>query len=182
MGQVLTVQLLFDDGIAPITLATVNTGSTRQKVQLPVNAGLGQESYKMSVVLTIPALVAPILYQVNLYAAVLAANRSTFDTYWVKANTDESKLFKEGYFDYTSVAPITVSLYADGSTTPYYTFTLPTNTARASVPQRVRFPAIKCRMWRCVATSDQAFQWWTAPFVEWKPAGASGYQRMELTT
>ena len=190
-GQFLNITLLFDDTIAPITLATVNTGSERQKVQLAINNGDGQQSYKMSVVLTIAvgATIAPIFYQMNLYAAVLAAARSTFDTYWIKMQTDESKLVKEGYFDYTSTAPITVSLYADGSTTPYYTFTLPTNAARASVPMRVRFPAVKCRMWRLVAVSngttpDNAFQLWTAPAILWKPAdsGSSGYARMELTT
>jgi hypothetical protein len=97
--------------------------------------------------------------------------------------SDESKLIKQAYFDYTSNAPITVSLYADGQTVPYYTFTLPTNTARAAVPMRVRLPAIKCRMWRCVATcaQGQEFQFWTAPQVDQKPCLVGrGYEISEL--
>ena len=179
-GQDMTAILNFDDGIAPLTIGTINT-SSRQKVQLAVNAGFGVESYKCSPQLQISVLVAPIIYQINVYAATLAANRNTFDTYWIKFGSDESKLVKEGYFDYTSLSPITVALYADGSTTPYYIFTLPTNEQRSTVPERVRFPAIKCRQWRCVATSSLEFQLWNNPLVRVKACLiGSGYANAEL--
>jgi hypothetical protein len=181
-GQTLNVTLYFDDGITPAILVPVST-TQRQKVQLPINAGEGVESYIMSPVITMSVTTAPILYQMNMYCAVLAANRSTYDTYWLKFGNDESKLIKQCYFDYTASDDITVSVYADGQTTPYYTFTLPANTARAAVPQRVRLPAIKCRMWRCVATcaQGQEFQFWSAPQVDAKPCMiGKTYETQEL--
>jgi hypothetical protein len=82
-GQTLNVTLYFDDGITPAILVPVST-TQRQKVQLPINAGEGIESYKMSPVITMAVTRAPIIYQMNMYCAVLAANRSTYDTYWIK--------------------------------------------------------------------------------------------------
>ena len=181
-GQDLTIILHFDEDVAPITLAVVNTVA-REKVQLAVNAGDGQESYRCSPELQMSVTIAPIIYQLNIYAAVLAANRNTFDTYWIKFNNDESKLAKEGYFDYTSTAAITVELYADGNTVPYYTFTLPANATRSQVPERVRFPALKFRLWRLVMTSTAAFQMWNAPIIRVKPClVGSGYSNADLTT
>ena len=182
-GQDLTVILNFDDGISPINIGTVNTVS-RQKVQLQVNDGDGQQSYKCSPELLISVLNAPIIYQMNVYAAVLAANRSSLDTYWIKFDSDEFKLAKEGYFDYTSTAAITVDLYADGRTEPYYTFTLPINSTRLQVPERVRFPAMKFRLWRLVMTSTAAFQMWSAPTIRVKPClvGPQSYANADLNT
>src|SRR5208337_590587 len=134
----LTVRVLFDDGNS-FTLGTMDLVG-RAKYEFPINAGFGYEAYRMSVQITGAGLNAPPnLYQLNIYAAQLAANRNTYDTYWIKFSIDESKLIKEGYFDYTSTEPIVVSLYADGATTAYYTFILPANPNRSSVPQRVRF-------------------------------------------
>jgi len=183
------VTVAFDDG-ASFDLGTLPSLVGRQKYELQINNGLGYEAYSMSVIISGSGALggAPTLFQLNIYAAVLAASRNSFDTYWIKFNTDESKLIKEGYFDYTSGTPITVSLYADGATDPYFAFTLPVNQQRSQVPQRVRFPAVKCRLWRLVATSTSelnrtAFQFWTAPQVSWKPASTgSGYARAELTT
>lgn len=181
-GQTLNTTLLFDtEPPLSIVLATATT-TDREKVQLKVNLGKGQEAYSMSIQHSMSVLVAPTLYQENIYAAVLAAVRSSFDTYWEKFGTDASKLVKEAYFDYTSSAPIVVSIYADGNTVPYYTFTLPTNTARAKVPMRVRFPAIKLRQFRCVGLSDGDYQFWNNPVLLWKAIKVgTGYANYEFT-
>jgi hypothetical protein len=100
-------------------------------------------------------------------------------------------MVKEGYFDYTSPVPITVNLYADNSSIPYFTFTLPALTDRDV--QRVRFgnvnngtTAFTCRTWRMVMLSTditQPFQLWAKPKILWKPVGQGGghsYQAKEL--
>jgi len=182
-GQTMNTILLFDtEPPLSIVLDTANTGTERDKVQLKVNAGLGQQAYSMSIQHSMQVTVAPTLFQENIYAGILAAYRSSFDTYWIKFDSDASKLVKQCYFDYTSSAPITINIYADGSTTPYYTFTLPTNTARASVPMRVRFPARKLRMFRCVGTSGGDYQFWNNPVLEVKAIKVgTGYANYEFT-
>jgi hypothetical protein len=178
---IIDVQAVFSDGVV-LDLGELDLVG-RQKYEFPINAGLGHEAYSMSIVITGYGTDGPPnIYQANIYAALLAANRNTYDTYWIKFGTDESKLVKEGYFDYTCTTPITVSVYSDGSTTAYYTFTLPINAMRSQVPMRVRFPAIKCRQWRCVATADAKFQWWNNPQVNVKNClVGSGYAKAELT-
>lgn len=178
-GQDLEVSLLFDENPTPLVIGTVNTTS-RLKVQLPVNAGLGQQAYRCSPSYAGSFTSAPQIYQVDIHAAKLAEYRNSFDTYWIKFGTDESKLVKEGYFDYTSTEDIIVNLYADDLMTPYYTFTLPANANRAVV--RVRFTAQLLRRFRVVANSTGDFQFWTSPSVSWKMAQAGhSYQRGELT-
>ena len=163
-GQTLTVVLNFDDGIAPLTLGTINT-SERQKIQLKVNGGDGQESYKCSPALTGDVTVAPFIYQLNIYADVLAANRTSYDTYWQKFGTadDVSKVAKQVYIDYTSTAPVTMAFYSDGNPVPYYIppFTLPASPTRSVI--RVRLTALKFRTWRMILLSDSPMQIWAAP-------------------
>lgn len=182
-GQDMEVILNFDDGIAPLNLGTINT-TYRQKIQLKVNDGDGQESYKCSPEITASVVVAPILYQLNIYAATLAADRTSLDSYWLKFGIgDESKVVKECYFDYTSTEPITIATYNDGNATPYYTRTLPAEPNRAVI--RVRFPALKVRTFRMIVLSDAAMQMWSAPKLKWKPVlaqGASGYAAYEVVT
>jgi hypothetical protein len=185
-GGALTVQVAFEDSVT-LTLGTM-TLDGRTKYQFPIGAGEGYEAYRMSVIITGAGLQdAPTLYQLNIYAALLAANRATFDSYWIKMGTEESKLVKEAYFDYTSPVEVNVSLYADGFTTPYYTFTLPANPTRLRVPERVRFPAIKLRQFRMVMESTgsnvQPFQLWQNPTVRWKPVlVGAGYALAPLVT
>lgn len=167
-GQTMSTALYLqtEPGTA-ITLANA-TSNTRQKLQLQVENGDGYQAYSVSINHIMNVVAAPILYQENIYAALLADYRTSFDTYWIKCGTDESKIIKQAYFDYTSTTPITVSLYADGNlTTPYYTFTLAAQPTRLSV--RVLFPAQKMRLFRLVATASDPFQWWIAPRIEWKP-------------
>jgi hypothetical protein len=180
-GQILNTEMLFNTE-PPTSLTLATTSSTqREKLQLPINAGKGYEAYSASIRHTMSVTTAPIFYQENLYAAVLADVRSTFDTYWIKFGTDESKLVKEGYFDYTSANDIVVNLYADGFDTPYYTFTLPANPNRVVV--RVRFEAMLLRRFRLVANSTGDFQMWATPEVSWKMAQAGhSYKRGGLVT
>ena len=186
-GQTLTLTLLFDDNngtIPPIVLPPF-TGILRQKFQFTVNSGLGQQAYRMSAKLTGSVVQAPIIYQMSMHAALLVEQVNSYDTYEIKFNTDESKLVKQGWFDYTSNALVTVNLYADGSSSPYYTFVLPANPNRLEVPMRVRFPSAKLRLFRLVALCPQGnqFQFWSAPQIDQKPLKVgSGYVRSELVT
>ncbi len=190
-NQILTIFLLFDDGTTPANILNVGTiqSTTRTKFQLLVNAGLGQQAYRVALKWTGGVTSAPIIYQADIHYALLPEQRSSFDSYWINYGQDESNLVKQGYFDYTSNAPITCQLFADGATTPYYTFTLGPNLTRSSVPERVRFPARKSRQTRFVATVPIAtnplatFQFWSAVQIDRKPILTSkGYQRAELVT
>lgn len=170
-AQPMTTTLFFNtEPQVPLVLPSFTT-SQRNKVQQTISpAGAppasGVEAFAMSIQQQVSVTVAPVLYQENIYAALLADFRQSHDTYWLNLSTDESKIIKQGYWDYTSSAPITVNLYADGSTIPYFTFTLPANPKRAVV--RVLFPAWKPRLWRAISTSTADFQFWNAPKVEWK--------------
>ncbi len=179
-GQTVTLKLNFDDGIAPLTLGTLNT-TERKKVQFKVNAGKGQESYKCSPELTASVKVAPYIYQINAYADKLAADRTSLDVYWWKFGMESSKLCKQVYLDYTATAPVTLNFYVDGKSTPYWTDVLPARPTRAII--RVRLPALTFRTWRMIALSNEPMQTWAAPRAEWKPVEqTSGYQISELPT
>lgn len=188
-GQNLNPTLLFDNGATSIALSPVNT-TVRQKVELFVNQGEGQQAYRCSVLASIGVTTAPILYQMDMYAAPLAEYSASIDSYWLKFGTEESKIVKQGYFDYTSSLPITCSLYADNSATPYFTFMLPAQTVRSVV--RVRFgnvnsgtTAFTLRTWRIVMTAmndsdTNQFQMWESPRIEWKMVGSHSYQQKEI--
>lgn len=183
-GQTLNISLIFDDTGPTLDLGNV-TSNAREKFQLKINDGLGQQAYRMSVKITGPTVVAPILYQLDIHAAILAEQRSSYDSYWIKFGQDESKLVKQGYYDYTSSAPVTVSLYADGETTPYYVFVLPANPNRAQVARRKRYPTRMLRMFRVVGTvpAGETLQIWANPQQDQKAViVGKGYQRSELVT
>jgi hypothetical protein len=184
-GQPLTIFLLFDDGATSLNLGTI-TSTIRTKFQLQVNAGLGQQAYRVSWKLTGSITTAPILYQVDIHYAVLAEQRSSFDSYWLKFGSEESKIGKQLYLDYTSTGIVTVNVYTDGSLIPYYTFTLPANPSRLQSVVRTRLPALPFRLWRCVITvpSGATLQTWQTPSLDVKPIGGmgKGYSRSELVT
>lgn len=174
-GQPMSTTLLFDtEPPVSLPLATVTT-TTRDKVQLQISDGTagadGFEAYSMAIQHTMLVTSAPTFYQENMYATILADYRTSFDTYWIKFNSDESKIVKQGYFDYTATAPITVNLYVDGNmSVPYFTFMLPvptSSTGRADVRQL--FAAMKCRLWRMIGSCPTAFQLWSSPQIEQKP-------------
>lgn len=190
-GQVMTTTLLFDDGETVLALANQNTGTTRQKCEMIINSGDGQQAYRASILHTMAVTVAPTLYQEDIYAAVLAEYNGSYDTYWLKFGIDNEKFIKEGFFDYTSPIAVSVSLFADGSSTPYFTFQLPAQPNRGVI--RVRFgnlnsgtTAFSMRTWRMIALTTsvenplQAFQFWRKPQVKWKPLGQHSYKIVEL--
>lgn len=184
-GQTISPLLLFDDNNGNVASVTPTpstfTGSVRNKFQFQVNAGAGQQAYRASLQLSWSGTVAPEIYQADIYAAMLTDVRSSLDSYWLKFGTDGFKVTKQGYFDYTSTAVITVNLYADGNmTTPFYTFTLPANPTRLSSPVRVRFGNVlgtgmrMMRMFRLIATSSASFQLWSPLQVDVKMIGTQG--------
>lgn len=191
-GQVLNTTLLFEDGSISVPLATINTGTTRQKAESVVNAGDGQEAYRASILHTMAVTVAPTLYQESIDATILPPAIASWDSYDLKFGTDDSKFAKESYWDYTSSVPINVSLYADDSyPVPYFTFQLPALPNRAVV--RVRHgnlnsgtTAFTLRAWRAIALAVtetdplQTFMFWNNPKVLWKPVGQHSYQIKEL--
>jgi hypothetical protein len=193
-GQTLAVQLLFDDNngaVAPITPTPATfTGAVRNKFEFEINAGSGQPAYRMGVVISGGVTAAPQLYQIDYHAALLAECRTSYDSYWLQFGTELQKLVKQGYFDYTTQgSTITAALYADGSSTPYYTFTLPLNPNRLSVPVRVRFGnglglgVSSMRLFRIILTSSSSFQLWSPLAIDQKPllpTGASGYKKTVL--
>ena len=191
-GQTLTVGLQFDDNngeVPPITLGTV-TGSIRDKFQFAINEGEGQQAYRTSLLITGSVTAAPIIYQSDIEIAELPEQRATYDSYFVKFGSDESKLVKQFFVDYTANLPVLVSVYVDGNTTiPYFTTTLPANANRIEVPTRVRMPAIKMRLWRVVMASvtdnpaEMNFQLWSPIQVDVKQVCiGKGYNRVELTS
>jgi hypothetical protein len=165
-GQMLTV-LLATDNNPDLNLGMVSS-TTRQKLQLPVNNGDGVEAYRLSLKLQMSVKVAPELYQADIYAAVLPPYRTTFDLFWIKMGTDESKMCKFGYFDYTAQSPITFTLFKDMELTPYFTFTLPAAAVRTGGPIQQKFPACTFRVWRMIATSMGNFRLWQNPKIKWK--------------
>jgi len=166
-----------------IVLPAVNSGSVRQKIQQQISDGTeqgdGYQAYAMSIKHTMSVTVAPTLFQENIYAAILADYRSSFDSYWQKASMNELKLWKEGRFDYSCNEPVEFSIYANGNLNfPYFTFTLPVQAERSVV--RVLFLAYKCRLWRMIGVSTGNFQLWAPVQVDNKPLQeGSAYTRTE---
>ena len=178
-GQSLETTLYFNtEPETSIVLPTVNSGTVREKLQQKINAGDGQQAYAMSIKHTMAVTVAPTLFQENVYAAILADYRTSFDSYWQKAGSNELKLWKEGYFDYSATGEVMFSLYANGDMdNPYFEFTLPIQADRTDV--RVLFPALKCRLWRMVGISAGDFQLWSPVTIDSKPLlEGSGYERV----
>ncbi len=188
-GQTMNTTLLFDDLTLPsLVLPTIST-TQRTKVQSPLSPagapeGSGQQAYRASIRHTMAVTVAPILFQEDIYAAVLAGFKYTIDSYQLEFGTTEFKLVKEALFDLTSYQTSTYNLYADGSTAPYFTFTLPAVSSRATI--RVRFPALKMRMFRIIGNVNSGqvgIQWWSAPQIRYKLCrDSSAYALFDLVT
>jgi len=179
----LEVTLLFDNGTSPLPLGSFQT-TGRQRLAIPINAGVGRVS--QNVVLQITGsmgLEGPgHFYNWYIKAAVEAEIRESFDTYWAKLGTDEYKIIKQGQFEYVAADPggINFSVYVEGNLlTPAYTFNLPQASVRTAV--RIRFPALKAKIWRFIATSATPFQLYGESFVEFKPITLNkGYAKENL--
>jgi len=178
-GQNVTVTLLFNDGQSSLSLGTVNT-SVRQKVNLPINSGNGQQAYKISLQITGNVSASIFAYQAAIRWLPLAMTRKSFDSYALKLGTDESKILKQIYLEITSTSTITFNVYYDSSATAGYTFTVPsTGGIRQSL--RFRLPAISFRIVRFIATSTADWQLWTDSKLEFKPlCSGKGYSVIEF--
>ncbi len=173
-GQVLNFSTLYNDGEITVPLGSASTTS-RQKVNFNINSGLGQQAYRVSLQVTGNTSQLVTLYQVDIRGVELAETRQTFDTYWLKFGTDESKLAKQFYLEWNSTQPLTVNVYYDGALTPEFTTTLPAEPFRMSKWQRL--PAVKFRLLRMIITRAEDFQIWQDSKFEVKPVNATkGYQ------
>jgi hypothetical protein len=188
--QFMNTEMLFNTE-PPVTgfLDRVTTDGVRRKVQLRISTeiarGDGFEAYSASIRHTMAVTAAPTFYQENIYAAILPDYRSSFDTYWIGFGTDESKIAKQAYFDYTTDSPIYVRLYADDDlANPYFTFILPVvggtgrQHRRDDEPDRELskrwdmrqlFKARKMRRFRMIGVCDGNYQLWSAIQIEQRP-------------
>jgi hypothetical protein len=157
-GQPLTVTLLFNDGQFSINLGTV-TNTQRAKYNFQVNAGKGQQAYKIALQITGNLTAQVYVYQASIEALPLPMTRKSFDTYDLNMGGTDSKICRDIFFQYSAGAPITVNVYYDSSTTPGFTFTMPTAGGIRN-PLRQRLPAVSFRTIRFVGTSTADFMFW----------------------
>jgi len=163
--------------------AQTTTGRSKVQYQIPPSGASnaqGIEAYSMSIRHQMAVTTAPILFQENVYAVLLADERTSWDCYWQKFDGDYLGILpKNLYIDYSGDTQLTVQIFADGSDTPYYIddFTLIPQANRSVV--RVQLPARKGRLWRVVITASTPFQLWSQVRVESKPLlEGSGYQQI----
>ncbi len=182
-GNPITLSLLFDDGETTEVIGTVTT-TQRQRVNLNINNGLGFTGYKVSLQITGSGTQRIYLFQAAIRYVVLAKTRQSLDTYWRKFSTDQSKVAKDAFIEYTAEAPVTMNVYYDGSSTPGPGFpkTLPQYSGVRNA-LRVRLPAVKFRLLRMVLTSTEDFQVWDDSFFTVKPLQqGSGYEKFPLVS
>lgn len=180
-GQTIAVMLIFNDGEFSESLGTITTTS-RQRINLNLNNGDGFMAYKVSLQLTCAATQRVYIYQAAIRALALAMTRQSMDTFNLKFSTDESKLVKQSYWEYTSTTPINVTVQYDDPCWPPYSFTLPSSNG-ARVVIRIRFPAVKLRWMRTIATSTADFMLWSDSNFEVKPiCSGKGYGKFEMTS
>lgn len=181
-GQNLATSLIFNtEPPQTLVLPTANTGTQREKIEFQIEGGEGFEAYSMSIMHSMSVLEAPTLFQENVYAAVLADVRNSFDSYWQKLVAgDRLKLVKQAYCDYSGDQAVTFYLYINGDMShPYFSFTLPAQANRSVV--RTLFPAMKMRLWRMVGVSSGNFQLWAPLSIENKALeDGSGYSESQF--
>jgi hypothetical protein len=172
-GLDVDITLLFDYGLTPVSLGTINTGAGgRDQYQFNINEGDGQLSLNVSLQLTATidsAIANPItVYEAYIRATPEAELRESFDSYIEDYGSPDWKIVKQGYFEYFAPDPagIAFSCYIQGSSVPQYSFTLPQAVVRTS--KRVRFPATKAQNWRWVATSSSPFRLYSDSRLEYK--------------
>ena len=182
-NQPVTVALVFDKGMASeqtLSLGTF-TANGRTKVRKNIQTGNGFTAFNVSIKVTGAVTAVVTLYGINFRVVLEAELRKSFDTWWLRLNTDTYKLVKQGYFEYVAsdAAGIIVNVYIEGQATAKYSFTLPQQTTRGA--RRVRFPAVKAKLWRLVATSSSDFMLYGETSLSVKPVGAEkGYAEVKL--
>lgn len=176
----LTAQLAFNNGNGPVLTLSSDVQSTlRGKVQLPVNAGLGQEAYTVSVLITGSVTDVVTFNEVAIEHAMEAKVRQAFDTYWQNYGSPGYKLAKQSVIEYNAPSGLTIQQFFGGSATASYTVTLPASTQRTA--KRVRFPAYKGKIIRTVITSPDDFQLYDVSNMSVKPlCTTEGYQKATL--
>jgi hypothetical protein len=157
-GQTLNVYLWFEDGEENFLIGTVNT-SERSKVNFQLNSSNGFEYYKVSIQLTGNVSAAIYLYQASIKYLPLAKTRKTLDTFHLRFGTEDSKVAKDIFLEYTATADVTGSIYYDGSSVSGFTFTLPANGGVRNA-LRIRMPAVSFRLWRMILSCPTDFQVW----------------------
>lgn len=178
-----TVDLLFDNGTTVVNLGTVTTAN-RQRVNFNIGSGLGQTSENVALRLTAIVDAANeviTVFEAYIRAYVEAEKRKSFDSYWSRYGTDEWKIIKQGWFEYVAAdaGGIAFDVYVEGSATPEFTFTLPQSTTRTA--KRKRFPAVKAKIWRWVATSADDFQLYDESHLEIAPVGGNkGFSKAKM--
>ena len=142
---------------------------------MPINNGDGQQAYKISLRITGAVNQQVYINQAAVKAIPLAFTRRSFDTYWLRLGTDESKFMKQIFCDYNSTTTIPFNVYYDDSSTPGFSFTLPSTGGIRNVI-RIRLPAVSFRMIRFIGTSAADCQIWDTSRMEYKvlPTG-KGY-------
>jgi hypothetical protein len=175
-GQMLTANLLFNDGAITVPLGNFSN-TQRGKINFQVNAGLGQQAYKCSLQITGNLTAFAYLYQAAIEALVLPRTRQTLDTYKMNLSAPDSKTAKDVFWIYSASAPITVNVYYDDNPTPAFTFTMPIAGGLRN-PLRTRLPAISFRTIRFVGTSQQDFLVWADSCLWYKMQCAGrGYEK-----
>jgi hypothetical protein len=178
-GQTLDVTALFNDGEITLPLGTINN-TQRGKINLPVLAGLGQQAYKVSLLITGNVSVFSYLYQAAVEALVLPRTRKTFDSYDLNLGGSDSKFARDVFFQYSAGAAITVNVYYDNNTTPGFTFTMP-QAGGIRNPLRQRLPAISFRTIRFVGTSTADFLFWPDSALWYKfTCQGRGYEKAQF--
>jgi hypothetical protein len=177
-GQPVDVTLLFDDGETILDLGTFQTGNVREQTQININAGAGQRSLNVGIMLSGSVTMPVVFYECHIRAVIEAEYRKSWDTYELVFGTPEFKLIKQGWFVYSAPDPagITVNAYTESSTVPAFSFNLESSATRRSA--RVRFPATKFKIARFTGTSPSDFQMYADSELEVKPlCSGKGYGR-----
>lgn len=178
-GQLVTLSLLLNSGATVVPLGTFSQAG-RGQTQININNGLGLRSLNVALLITGAVTQLVTVNEISIGALVEAEFRRSVDSFWMKWGTDENKLVKTGYFEYQSTQPVSYSVYIEGSSTARYTFTLP-STGGVRLAKRMRFPAVKAKLWRFVGTSTEDFQMYNESAVEVKGIrGEKGYMPQKL--
>ena len=157
-GQNVSVSLLFNGGAGVPNGTTLALGTYSQtgrgQIQIPINAGQGQEGLNVGVLLTGAATTAVTFYEVQFRAAPQAEYRQSWDTWWLGQGSSDWKLTKQVFAEYKSQnSSITVNAFTDGNmTTPAFTFVLPQTPGAHRASKKVRLPATKYRIIRYIGT------------------------------
>jgi hypothetical protein len=178
-GQELTLTLLFDNQITPVSLGTFSS-TGRNQVQFKLNGGNGQESLNVALEITGAVTEAVTIYDAFIKAVVDAELRLSWDSFFVDLGTAEWKIMKQGYFlvNVPDPAGLTVNVYLENSDVAAFTFNIPQTNGKVST--WIRFPATKFKLIRFVGTSPTAFQLYSDSFIEWKPcAVGKSYQKWQ---